>query len=52
MYINLLRHEISSNTTYTKGVVWEVRQGSGHLFHYSEYGNQILGIQKRQYGYV
>ena len=43
---------MSSNTTYTKGVVWEARQGSGHLFHYSEYGNQILGIQKRQYGCV
>jgi len=36
---------MSSNTTYAKGVVWEARQGSDHLFHYSEYGNQILGIQ-------
>lgn len=45
MYINLLRHEISSNTTYAKGVLWEARPGSGDLFHYLKYGNQILGIQ-------
>lgn len=45
IYINVLYRETSSNTTYAKGVLWEARQGSGHLFHYSEYGNQILGIQ-------
>jgi len=44
IYINLLHHEISSNTTYAKGAVWEARQGSGHLFRYLEYGNQISKI--------
>ena len=44
IYINLLYIEISSNTTYAKGAVWEARQGSGHLFRYSEYGNKIPKI--------
>ena len=41
IYINVLYRETSSNTTYTKGVLWEARQGSGDLFRYLEYGNQI-----------
>lgn len=44
IYTNALYHEVSSNTTYAKGVVWEARQGSGHLFRYSEYGNQITKL--------